>query len=350
MPKKQSSDSLGIQQLSEDLSPPTYRVEEDEMGNLVNRTLKVKFPTRPSKGPYSLTHYLHNRSKALGYSVSPPTYRVEEDENGNLINKDLKVIYPEFPTKGRYSLINYLKGKEASGCRSRKKKNKKGRKQRIKSCQEEDNHEDTPVQAKKCDNSVENEKSRHHEKCQCTCGECCCNPASRGRSEHSRRHKSPNKNEPEVCPTDSIRTIRANNSSVRLNSGSVTEFRNLMPIPENLRGTFAGAKTSQEIEQMLMPTQFLLYYRRPGAIASIDDLPLSEPLTIAYRASDFKVAHYKLKYFSTKGGEKMWCVDMGEQTPKQSSFFSLDKLIQYYKIFAVSLDDGCVEFFHSKRS
>uniref|UniRef100_A0A915E1J1 Uncharacterized protein n=1 Tax=Ditylenchus dipsaci TaxID=166011 RepID=A0A915E1J1_9BILA len=335
MPKKDGRDLVEIHELSEDLSPPTYLVEEDQSGNLVNKVLKVKFPMRPAKGRYSLAHYLRNRSKALGYSVSPPTYRVEEDENGNLVNKDLKVVYPQYPKKGRFSLTNYLKKKEASRGRPCKKKSDKGSKQRSKSRQEEDDQDEKSVQSEECEKQLENEKRRHRKKCRCACGQCCCNPVRRNSSDHACRHQKsvknikPDKVLQEVRPSDSIATSRANNSSVRM--ASVTQFITSMPIPENLTGTFAGARSSQEIEQMLMPTQFLLYYLRPEAILSIDDIPLSEPLTIAYRASDYKVAHYKVRYFSTKSGEKMWSVDMGEPIPKQPSFFSLDKLIQYYK-------------------
>lgn len=70
-------------------------------------------------------------------SISPPLYRVEEDEHGNLVNKELKVIYigfrrisaenglyfqvvfPNFPKKGQYSLKNYLKKRQISEMREK---------------------------------------------------------------------------------------------------------------------------------------------------------------------------------------------------------------------------------------
>lgn len=40
---------------------------------------------------------------------------------------------------------------------------------------------------------------------------------------------------------------------------------------------------------MLKPTQFLIYYRQANSLETIDDLPLCEPLMLAYKSSDHNV-------------------------------------------------------------
>ncbi|CAD5228702.1 unnamed protein product [Bursaphelenchus okinawaensis] len=52
------------------LTPPSYSVEENKRGDLINPVLKVKWPERPAKGRHSMQYYLRRkRAKEQGQEM-----------------------------------------------------------------------------------------------------------------------------------------------------------------------------------------------------------------------------------------------------------------------------------------
>lgn len=72
---------------------------------------------------------------------------------------------------------------------------------------------------------------------------------------------------------------------------------------------------------MILPTQFLVYYRRADPVASINDVPVNEPLMIAHRLD--KVVHYKLNRPKDSIGRVMWQIDVGVQKEAQPVLVSI---------------------------
>lgn len=58
---------------------------------------------------------------------------------------------------------------------------------------------------------------------------------------------------------------------------------------------FIGVHTASRIHVFLRPTQFVLYYRRPEAVLSLDDIPVCLPLMIGYMCSKGRIYHFGLK-------------------------------------------------------
>ncbi|KAI1696461.1 hypothetical protein DdX_19023 [Ditylenchus destructor] len=330
------------------VSPPSYRVEEDQDGFLVNKNLPVVYPAYPKEGRYSLKNYqkkMQHSKRLKERTVSPPTYRVEEDKDGYLVNKELKVVYPAFPKKGRYSLKSYLnKLKRAKKSEERPWSDYRSELSLVSKTDKPRRSRSRTTKHQKVNMQL------HYKNCRCSCGHCCCSPLRNLSLSHrdecqdfSADRGLSRKLEP-LEPSVEFDWDTASQRSVYSDRSVIKSKRSTIPIPENLKNTFIGAKSEEEIETMLQPTQFYLYYRRPRIIESIDDVPLSEPLMIAYKSHDNIVSHFPLRLQTASGNVRMWRVDLGPKAKEQPGFYSLNKLVQYYKTFAVTNNDA-VEFF-----
>lgn len=73
----------------------------------------------------------------------------------------------------------------------------------------------------------------------------------------------------------------------------------------------------QELDQVLRPSSFALYYQRSGRPDSLDDVMLGLPIKLAYKAPDTRISDFDLSRISTSDGAQMWQLKGGSGASKQ---------------------------------
>uniref|UniRef100_A0A7E4V8G9 SH2 domain-containing protein n=1 Tax=Panagrellus redivivus TaxID=6233 RepID=A0A7E4V8G9_PANRE len=106
---------------------------------------------------------------------------------------------------------------------------------------------------------------------------------------------------------------------------------------------FSGISPSHSMKERLRPTRFLLYYCRPDALLSLNDVPVCLPLMVAYMSSKGVLYNFGVEKERDKQGT-MWRVVMGDGPP-EPGFRSLAALVKYYQTYGELRPTGECENF-----
>ncbi|CAD5233047.1 unnamed protein product [Bursaphelenchus xylophilus] len=101
------------------------------------------------------------------------------------------------------------------------------------------------------------------------------------------------------------------------------------------RRMFAGARTPREMEKLLRPTQFMVYYKRGERPF---DQPLELPLFLGYKDSHDMTHHFPVINFKDTFGKRQWTIGASFDMPG-AACCSLARLLEHHEIYSF-VDDS----------
>ncbi|KAI6206311.1 hypothetical protein M3Y94_00895200 [Aphelenchoides besseyi] len=96
----------------------------------------------------------------------------------------------------------------------------------------------------------------------------------------------------------------------------------MSPIKAQMSNCYLGARYSNEIDGLLRPSSFGVYYQLP---TEPDDVEIELPLVIGYKSYNGKVYHLRVRVSKTR---RIYVEDGSENPPEFKDF---DELIHYYE-------------------
>uniref|UniRef100_A0AC34QG56 Uncharacterized protein n=1 Tax=Panagrolaimus sp. JU765 TaxID=591449 RepID=A0AC34QG56_9BILA len=108
---------------------------------------------------------------------------------------------------------------------------------------------------------------------------------------------------------------------------------------------FIGVYPPSKVSGFLRPTEFVLYYRRPEAVPSLDEIPVCLPLTIAYMSCRGAMYHFGVKQGQGANGLPTIRVVINDGPNNEPCFCSMKALISYYETYGVLKKNGDLELF-----
>uniref|UniRef100_A0AC34FP40 Uncharacterized protein n=1 Tax=Panagrolaimus sp. ES5 TaxID=591445 RepID=A0AC34FP40_9BILA len=82
---------------------------------------------------------------------------------------------------------------------------------------------------------------------------------------------------------------------------------------------FVGVQDEKALYKLLRPTKFLLYYKKSNA-TTLNDLPYSIPLTMAYMSNQGIVHHFPVQVDTRDDGSSFWYVNLGLENKNQQPY------------------------------
>ncbi|GMR37634.1 hypothetical protein PMAYCL1PPCAC_07829 [Pristionchus mayeri] len=285
---KHRSRSTSRSSTGTDSSAPTYRVEEDSHGNLVNRELGVVWPTR-----------VHN---ATSYSSAPSPWLESEPESDAPCEKisqeevnEIRLARGEKPRERRDGSPQYVSLSDRTDKQIQEAMTK-GILEKV------DSYVFSTVE--ELDAFLAKSKAE-------------------GNSVVTA----------ESAPAESAPASPAK-SATTISSPSITEVHG-----EEAARHYIGVRSRRAVDKKLTPGQFLMYYEKP----SDGEIPITLDLKIGYMSSASKIYHFPIQRFECQG-DPYYAVMQADTEVKM--FPTIASLVKHYHTFSnVDPETGRLETF-----
>ncbi|GMR32762.1 hypothetical protein PMAYCL1PPCAC_02957 [Pristionchus mayeri] len=281
-----------------DSSTPTYVVEEDSHGNLVNKRLGVQWPTRVHSVPKRYPFYSST-------SQSSMNIRNQEDQFASSPYEMISIAELDAVTGSRSSRGHEKRAQSAQKSRSRHDSSSSASSSPqyvtlSSRSEEEDSRFESDESTAKIDSVVFDTAEELH------------------RYQRLFRH---------ATPAQSATTISSAVNTVTRAEREETDRH------------YIGVRSRRSVDKKLTPGQFFMYYDKPSGA----EIPVSIELKIGYMSSTNKIYHFPIQRFECQG-EPYYAVMQTDTDVKM--FPSIASLVQHYHTFShVDPETGRLETF-----